>query len=111
MNDQPTPGRRPDGFNDEDICKPFQWVATPPGEPERADACTWTQGVCFSFRNIPCGDGFYFTPSHTRYDTACGSSFRFSEEGNDKFQFCPYCGGKISLASESEPVSEGEDGE
>jgi hypothetical protein len=69
---------------------------------ENATVCAWTQGVCFSFRNIPCGDGFYFTPSHTRYDTACGSSFRFSEEGNMEFKFCPYCGGRISLASEKE---------
>ena len=94
MNDQPTPGRRPDGFNDEDICKPFQWIATPPGELERADACTWTYD------------------RYTGYDTTdCGNKFYLAHEWTDKLKFCPYCGGKISLASESEPVSEGEGGE
>lgn len=85
MNAQPTPGRRPDGFNDEDLCKPFQWIATQASELERSDACTWT-----------------YDDWHGYYDTTCGDAFWLAEEWTEKFKFCPYCGGRISLASKEE---------
>jgi rRNA maturation endonuclease Nob1 len=42
------------------------------------------------------------------YDSACGDGFYLTHEWDKKFKFCPYCGGRISLASENEPASEGE---
>jgi hypothetical protein len=85
MNDQPTPGRRPDGFNDEDLCKPFQWIATPASELERSDACIWTHHRSYGGDYTECGEWFYL-----------------AHEWTEKFKFCPYCGGRISLASEKE---------
>ncbi len=36
------------------------------------------------------------------YDSACGDGFYLTHEWDKKFKFCPYCGGRISLASEKE---------
>jgi hypothetical protein len=48
---------------------------------ENAPTCTWT-----------------YDDWHGYYDTACGDAFWLAEE----FKFCPYCGGRISLASKEE---------
>jgi rRNA maturation endonuclease Nob1 len=38
---------------------------------------------------------------YTGYDTTnCGNKFYLVHELAEKFKFCPYCGGRISLASE-----------
>ena len=51
--------------------------------PMNDKTCTWTY------------DG------HTGYDTTeCGDSFYLAHEWAEKFKFCPFCGGRISLASE-----------
>lgn len=40
---------------------------------------------------------------YTGYDTAeCGNKFYLVHELAEKFKFCPYCGGRISLASENQ---------
>lgn len=49
---------------------------------ENAPTCTWTYDC------------------YTGYDSACGRGFYMDNEWAEKFKFCPYCGGRISLASE-----------
>lgn len=39
---------------------------------------------------------------YTGYDTTeCGDKFYLVHEWTKKFKFCPFCGGRISLASEN----------
>jgi hypothetical protein len=91
MNDGPTYGRNSP--------TPPVTIAVPEGFVFQSGAlerktCTWIYDDYTGYDITECGDGFYLV-----LDWA------------DKFKFCPYCGGRISLASENEPVSEGEDGE
>jgi DNA-directed RNA polymerase subunit RPC12/RpoP len=88
MNDQPTYGRNPPN--------PIESIAVPEGLVFQNGGlecmtCTWT-----------------YDDWHGYYDTTCGDAFWLAEEWTDKFKFCPYCGGRISLASKNEPASEGE---
>lgn len=98
MNEQPTYGRRPDGFNDEDLCKPFQWIHYPPTHIEAPGNCHLVQeGEIPELKLKTCT--WTYDDYHGYYDTACGDAFWLAEEWTQKFKFCPYCGSRISLAS------------
>ena len=46
--------------------------------------CTWTHHRSYGGDYTECGEWFYLT-----------------REWTEKFKFCPYCGGRISLASKN----------
>lgn len=52
---------------------------------ENAPTCIWTYDQDYGY-----------------YDTTCGEGFCFSNEFDEKFKFCIYCGGRISLTSKKE---------
>jgi hypothetical protein len=71
----------------------FVWAENAAEQIEAAMAeteprCTWTHHRSYGGDYTECGEWFYLT-----------------HEWTQKFKFCPYCGGRISLASK-DPTSD-----
>lgn len=52
-----------------------------------------------------------YDPDTDSWDTACDEKFLFDVDGPDenRYQFCPQCGGKIELTPYEAPAQEADD--